>query len=364
MLGHAAAGYDYVLSTGACGFDIGEIVRAERPDIVQLHWIAGNTFRLSSIANIASPIVWRLSDQWPFCGVQHLEPDPNTYTNPPRPVNWIQRRTHISEHVRNRKQTIYAGVKNITLACPSRWLASETKRSALLRERPVELIPTSCDTDVFAIKNRVACRAALGLSPDKRVILIGATSMATKWKGPDLFVESIARLCSTSVDLLHVQIVTFGKDPFDAGSLGGGVDVTHLGQIKDRRLMSILYGAADVFAAPSRMENLSNAVLEALACGTPVVAFAIGGMPDMIDHQVNGFLARPFETSDFANGLRFALQKRERPEIRAVCRQKVLNGFSREQEIERYMSLYGRLLSTQPAPQESRASAPARASAG
>ena len=95
-----------------------------------------------------------------------------------------------------------------------------------------------------------------------------------------------------------------------------------------------------------------------------MVAFAIGGMPDMIDHQVNGFLATPFETSEFADGLRVALGQRGRSDIRFACRKKVLDSFSREQEIERYLALYGRVLSTQAAPQGSRASAPARASAG
>jgi glycosyltransferase involved in cell wall biosynthesis len=238
-------------------------------------------------------------------------------------------------------------------------LASETKSSALLGRRPIELVPTSCDTDLFSIKDRKACRTALGFSPDNFIVLAGATSMATRWKGPDLFVEAIGRLRNAAPDLFPLQIVTFGKDPFDASSLGGQVEVIHLGQIKDRRLMSILYGAADVFAAPSRMENLSNAVLEALACGTPVVAFAIGGMPDMIDHQINGFLAAPFDTQEFANGLRFALFQRDRSDTRLACRQKVLDSFSREQEIDQYIALYRRLLSTQAAPQETRVSAPA-----
>jgi glycosyltransferase involved in cell wall biosynthesis len=364
MLRHAAAGYDYVLSTGACGFDIGKIVRAERPDIVQLHWIGGKTFRLWSMANVDIPIVWRLSDQWPFCGVQHLEPDPNTYVNAPRAVSWFNRRREVSEYVRHAKQGSYAKVASLTLACPSRWLASETKRSALLGQRPIELIPTSCDTDAFSIKDRNVCRTALGLSPRKHIVLVGATSMATRWKGPDLFVEAIQRLSAESSDPRPLQVISFGKDAFDARLLSGPVEVTHLGPIKDRRLMSILYGAADVFAAPSRMENLSNAVLEALACGTPVVAFAIGGMPDMIDHQVNGFLAPPFETSEFAEGLRFTLQQRDRSDIRAACRQKVLNSFSREQEIERYVALYRRLLSARAVTQGSRQPSPAGASAG
>jgi glycosyltransferase involved in cell wall biosynthesis len=339
-------GYDYVLSSGASGFDIGEIVRRERPDIVQLHWIGGSAFRLGSLSGLRTPVVWRLSDQWPFCGVQHLEPDPEAYSAPPSSgMNVFRRWRSPSEHVRQQKAAIYKTVDQLVLVCPSRWLAAETRRSALLGGRPIELIPTSCDTDTFAQKDRGVCRAALGLSTDKRIVLVGATSMGTQWKGLDLFIDAMARLSQQPrPGQRAIQLVTFGKDVGALAGLNSAVDMCHLGPITDRRLMSIVYGAADVFAAPSRMENLANTVLESLACGTPAVAFEIGGMPDMIEHQINGYLAAPFRTEEFAAGLAWALADADRPELRAACRRKVLEGFSVAQEIDGYIALYGRVL--------------------
>jgi glycosyltransferase involved in cell wall biosynthesis len=123
------------------------------------------------------------------------------------------------------------------------------------------------------------------------------------------------------------------------------VEIVHAGPVKDRRLMAILYGAADVFCAPSRMENLANTVLESLACGTPVAAFAIGGMPDMIDHEVNGYLASPFDTTDYCKGIEWSLSQRGREQIRQSCVRKITEGFSLDQEIEGYLRIYQQLCS-------------------
>jgi len=214
----------------------------------------------------------------------------------------------------------------------------------LLGSRPVELIPTSCDTTLFSPKDRNACRVALGLPADKKVVLVGATSMATRWKGLDLFIAAMQQLCEHQ-PAGAIKVVTFGKDALDPPLPQHLADVAHFGTVRDRRLMSMLYNAADVFAAPSRMENLANTVLESLACGTPVVAFAIGGMPDLICPRENGFLAQPFSTEEFAHGIGWALHKCDREDVRAVCRQKVLDGFSVDREIQSYISLYERLLS-------------------
>lgn len=343
MLRPYAARYDYVLSTGSCGFDISRIARQEQPDLVQLHWIGGNSFRLSSLESIRAPVVWRLSDQWPFCGLQHLEPERMAYANPPRSAGWLEGRPALPERVRLRKLRTYNLIQRLVLVCPSRWLEAETRNSALLGNRRIELIPTSCDTDLFSPKDRNACRAAIGISEHGFIVLVGATSMRTKWKGMDLFVDAMSKFFGNAPDA-PLEILTFGHDPFDAPVLNGRVRITHLGPVKDRRLMAILYNAADLFAAPSRMENLANTVLESLSCGTPVVAFDIGGMPDMIEHRRNGFLAAPYDTSVFAAGIRWGFDQRGRDDIRLACRQTILSGFSREQEIEKYIGLYEKLL--------------------
>lgn len=342
LLRHASAGYDYVLSTGRCGFDIGEIVAREDPDIIQLHWIGGNSFRLSSLAGIARPVVWRLSDQWPFCGIQHLEPDSAAYVTPPAKSRFaLDPGKDISEQVRRRKAYIYRRLDELVLVCPSRWLAAETKRSALLGDRRVELIPTSCDTQMFSPRDRAACRSVLGLPGGKFILLVGATTLETHWKGADLFIDAVGRFCSASRQPIHV--VSFGASQLDAGQLAGAVEFTHLGPVKDRRLMSILYNAADAFCAPSRMENLANTVLESLACGTPAIAFRIGGMPDVIDHEVNGYIAAPFDTGDYAAGIAWALINGDSQDVRDACRAKITTRFSLDQEVEGYLRLYERL---------------------
>jgi glycosyltransferase involved in cell wall biosynthesis len=340
---------DYVLSTGFVGFDVHKIVDRERPDILQLHWIGGNSFRLGSLFGIRVPVVWRLSDMWPFCGLEHLQPDARKYVALPREATtWRHPHLDLSEHVRRRKRAIYRSIRELRLVCPSRWLASEAKRSALLGGREIELIPTSCDTGLFSPKAQSACREVLGLSPDKFVVLVGATSMGTRWKGLDLLVEAMTKIVRKPSDRSSagIQILTFGKDPFAALNLSGLASIVHMDQVRDRRLMPIIYNSADVFVAPSRMENLANTVLESLSCGTPVVAFDIGGMPDMIDHLINGFLVSPFDTSNLAEGIQWAIDQRGNEKIREAARNKVLREFSLEGEIDRYVNLYGRLLAS------------------
>jgi glycosyltransferase involved in cell wall biosynthesis len=327
---------DYVLSTGLSGFDMARIVRAEEPDIVQLHWIAGNAFRLYSLRGIRQPIVWRLSDMWPFCGIQHLEPDAERYTTAPSAS------ADLSEAVRRRKRAIYGALPNLTLVCPSRWLAGEVQRSALLGERPVKLIPTSCVTETFHPRDQGACRLALGLPIEDDFVLVGATSMGTRWKGLDLFVEAVAKIAPGRPRPLHV--VAFGRDALKAEALAGVVKLTNVGPVADRELMAILYSAADVFVAPSRMENLANTVLESLACGTPVAAFAIGGMPDMIDHRLNGWLADAYDTDQLSEGIAWLLDAPGKAERSAAARAKVLSRFSLEAEIGGYIELYESLL--------------------
>jgi glycosyltransferase involved in cell wall biosynthesis len=172
--------------------------------------------------------------------------------------------------------------------------------------------------------------------------------MSTRWKGLDLFVNAIVQVGRDPVikSAVDIHVISFGKDPFQTSELNNLVSIEHVGQVKDRRLMSALYNAANVFVAPSRMENLSNAVLESLSCGTPVVAFDVGGMPEMIEHKSNGFLAEPFDTAKLAEGIRWAINRQGDEEVRASARNKILREFSLEKEIDQYIDLYSSLLAS------------------
>lgn len=333
---------DYVLSTGRFGHDAARVARAAAPDLVQLHWIAGGSFQLSRIAGISKPIVWRLPDMWPFCGVEHLMEDSRRFVEGYSPANrptdlagW-----DVSAWAWENKRRTYARLRNLTIVTPSRWLADCARRSALFRNRKVVVIKTGCDTEVFQPRDQAACRTVLDMPADRRIILAGATCMKTRWKGGDLLVEAVNQLVAT------------GNTPFELVIFGRGGEAVQervkcpvrcFGTVKSERLMAALYAAADVFVAPSRMENMANTVLEAMACGTPCAAFEIGGMPDMIEHGVSGWLAKPFDTNELAAGLRAVLAN-PTSERRAAARRRIERDFTVAEQGRQYQALYASLL--------------------
>ena len=121
---------------------------------------------------------------------------------------------------------------------------------------------------------------------------------------------------------------------------------THaLGEIDDDGLLALFYSAIDVFVLPSTEDNLPNTIMEALACGTPSVAFSIGGIPDMIKHKINGYLCRPFSSQGLADGIRWVLDDELRwHHLSAAARDKVLTDYSPELIANRYLDLYQQLV--------------------
>jgi glycosyltransferase involved in cell wall biosynthesis len=127
-----------------------------------------------------------------------------------------------------------------------------------------------------------------------------------------------------------------------------GFKTNYFGRLNDDISLSLLYAAADLFVAPSLEDNLPNTVIEALACGTPCVAFNIGGMPDPIEHQENGYLAKPFEIEDFTRGIAWVLENQQRHQkLCQMARQKIELEFSLELQVQRYLSLFAEILDRQ-----------------
>ncbi len=342
LLADVQARSDYVLSTGRFGHDAARVARADAPDLVQLHWIAGGSFRLARLPGIAVPIVWRLPDMWPFCGVEHLMEDSRRFTEGYSPANRPAdlTGTDISAWAWENKRRTYAHLRSLTIVTPSRWLADCVRRSALLRDRNVVVIKTGCDTSTFRPREQAACRHVLDLPADRRIILAGATCMKTRWKGGDLLVQAINQLAGSATT--PFELVLFGQGG-EAIQQQVKCPVRCLGKVKSEQLMAALYAAADVFVAPSRMENMANTVLEAMACGAPCVAFDIGGMPDMIEPGVNGELAKAFDTGELAHGIR-AILNQPAPARRAAARRKIELEFSVAEQGRQYHALYQSLL--------------------
>ena len=127
--------------------------------------------------------------------------------------------------------------------------------------------------------------------------------------------------------------------------MGSGVRCHYLGKLRDQVSLALAYAASDVFAAPSTLDNFPNTVLEASACGTPCVAFNIGGMPELIDHLRNGYLAKPFEVEDLAKGIAWVLRDKDRHKwLSSTAREKVEKEFTLERYTKRYLALFGEIV--------------------
>jgi glycosyltransferase involved in cell wall biosynthesis len=276
------------------------------PDIVNLHWLGTGTLSIEEIGRIRRPVVWTLHDMWTFTGAEHytvadrFQRDYARDTRPPeeRGVDWNRRTwTRKRRHWR----------RPMHIVTPSRWLADCAGQSALTAGWPISVIPTPVDTSVWRPMEQAAARELLGLPQESRLVLFGADGgEVSRIKGADLLRAALSRLVPylSSDATRPIQLAVFGgrRAWYDPGG-PDAYPTHHLGRINDDRLLRAVYAAADVMIVPSRMDNFPNVALESLACGTPVVAFRIGGLADIVEDGVTGRLVEPFDVDGLARAI-------------------------------------------------------------
>ena len=312
-----------------------------KPDIVNLHWVNFGYFRLEAIAKIKAPIVWTLHDMWALTGGCHYSGQCDGYKFscgkcPPLSSN---REWDLSRWVWQRKSKAWQNT-NFTIVAPSNWLAKCAQNSSLFQGSRIEVIPNGLDITKYKPVNRQEARQWLGLPSDKKLLLFGAVNaLSDARKGFDLLKRALTDL-SHSEWGNRLELLVFGSDnPSELADLP--LKSHCIGKLSDDIALALIYAAADAFIAPSREDNLPNTVMEALACGTPCVAFDIGGMADMIEHEGNGFLARPFEIEDLSKGVTWILENEERHQrLGQQARKKVEAEFSYERQAKQYLSLF------------------------
>jgi glycosyltransferase involved in cell wall biosynthesis len=331
-------------------------VRRLQPDVVNLHWIAGGFVNPASLALLAeTPVVWTLHDMWAFCGAEHYTGGDDRYikgytpTNRPRGESGFD----LNRWTWQRKLLAITKLQRLTIVADSRWLAGCARQSVMFHGRRVEAVNYGLDHTRFRPIPKAAARQILGVPEDKVLILFGAINAAHDVrKGIDLLAAALHQFATNASSELarRVECMVFGSSA-PRNPVNFGFPTTYLGGLSDEIALAVVYAAADVMIVPSREEAFGQTALEALACGTPVAAFDIGGLPDSVEHKRNGYLARPFDTAELAYGIQWITEDKHRYEQLAIhARAKVLAGFTLEHQARRYATLYQELISVPPAP--------------
>ena len=307
------------------------------PDIVHLHWICGGMMTIEDIARIKAPIVWSLHDMWAFTGGCHYDEECQGYEKECGNCKVLgsDKDNDLSKKIFKRKQKAFTQKKDITIVGISNWLNECSKNSTLLKDKNHINLPNPLDTNIFKPFDKEKARELWGLPKDKKLVLFGAMGATSDpRKGFYELMESLEEIEDSNVEL-----VIFGSERCeDTKDLG--FNVYYLGQLYDDVSLVTLYNSVDVMIVPSLQENLSNAIMESLACGVPVVGFDIGGNADMIDHERNGYLAKPFSTIDLAFGIEWVLNNYNYKILCQNARNKVLNNFDSVVLAEKYIELY------------------------
>lgn len=315
------------------------------PDLVHLQWINEGFLQIETLAKFKKPIVWTLRDMWAFTGGCHYNGDCDRYTKScgSCPQLGSHNRSDLSRKVWQRKNQAWKNL-NLTVVALSSWLAKCAAQSSLFSHLEIKVIPNGIDTQLYRPIDRQMARTLLNLPQHKQIILFGAiNSTSDSRKGFHLLqpaLQNLRKLLSPD----KVELVVFGASrPENPPDLG--FPCHYLGHFHDDLSLSLLYSAANVFIAPSVQENLANTVLEALACGIPCIAFNIGGMPDLIEHQQTGYLASPYQIDDMTQGIFWILENQERyQKLSFLARKKIEQGFKLEDIAAKYSSLYADLL--------------------
>jgi len=316
------------------------------PDIINPHWINQGFVQIETLAKLKRPLVWTLHDMWAFTGGCHYNQDCERYTAScgACPQLGSNKDWDLSRWVWQRKTKAWKDL-NLTIVCPSSWLAECARTSSLFKDVRVEVIPYGLDTGKYKPLNRQVARELLHLPQDKQLVLFGALKATSdKRKGFHLLQPALQDL-SKSGWQEGLELVIFGSSAPEK-PLDLGFKTHYLGTLSDDLSLALVYSAADIFVLPSTQDNLPNTVLEAIACGTPCVAFNIGGMPDMIEHQKNGYLAQPYKIEDLAQGIAWVLENKERHrKLGDRAREKAEQEFTLEIQARRYLSLFTEILS-------------------
>ena len=335
----------FAFSTGKLGVSILNHPLVKEADILHIHW-TNHSFlahkHIGELMNMGKPVVVTLHDMWYFTGGCHYSGACERFMQECGNCKFLKHphEGDLSSKGWKKKQAIYSD-KTTFVAC-SNWLADVAKTSSLLRNNRVLAIPNPIDISVFRKKDQTVSRKQFGLPEDKTLLLYVAAKVDDERKGYKYLSAALKELFESDSEIKKdLEIVVMGNVK-DKSEIEFYFPTHFTGSLSDPETIVSCYSAADLFVAPSLEDNLPNTLIESMACGTPVVAFHTGGIPDIIDHTLNGYLAEYKNSQDLIRGIEWTLT---RPELAEKCVEKVHTAFSEAAVSSRFIDLYRSLTS-------------------
>ena len=319
-------------------------------DIIHLHWINHGFLdpkHIAEIRKLGKPVVWTFHDSNAFTGGCHVRYTCNHYQqqcgNCPLLINSAD--DDISHRIWQQKNKAYQQL-DFNIIAPSLWMQASVKKSSLMRGKATSNIPNTLETDVFKPINKKEAKAKAGLPTDKFIFLSGfMPSRKDLHKGTQYLLESMELLRQRlGAETDQIELVVFGNRgtenlpdfPFKT---------SFLGTINNDEKLALHYAAADAFLIPSLEDNLPYTVMESMSCGTPVIAFTTGGIPDMVRHEHSGYLATYRSSVSFTDGMEWIIKHPERDKLNQQARQTIMDSFSEEVIAKKHIEVYQRLVS-------------------
>jgi glycosyltransferase involved in cell wall biosynthesis len=334
--------YVNILST----FDIHKHQFYKEADILNLHNIHNGYFNYLAIPSLTKekPAIFTLHDMWSFTGhcIYSYEcerwkigcgkcPHPDTY--PAIGIDNTQLEWKLKNWVYSRS--------NLTIVTLSNWFTEKVQQS-ILNCFPIYQIPNGIDTEAYQPLDPKQSKSLLGIPSNKKVLMFGSEYINDPRKGSDLLLKALQRLPESLK--AEIVLLTFGKHS-ETLTKAVGLSNIHLGYVSSTRLKSIAYSSADLFIFPTRADNLPLVLQESMACGTPIVSFKVGGVPDLVRPGITGYLAQPEDAQDFCNGIvRLLEDENLRQSMGKNCRAIALEEYPLELQAQRYIELYRQVL--------------------
>ncbi|MDL2257210.1 glycosyltransferase [Bacteroidales bacterium OttesenSCG-928-I14] len=339
--------YLFSVSLANTGFDISKHPLIQNADIIHLHWVNHGFLSLKSIQKLierGKPVVWTLHDMWSATGICHYPYECTNYQSGCHDCQYLlnPHKKDLSYTYFNKKRSL--GLDKIQYVGCSKWIAGETEKGAFLSGASFTSIPNPIDTNIFSPKERIEARKRFNLPQDKYLLLFSAAKISDERKGGIYFVEACNYLQTNYPEIAEkTEVLLMGQGDsefFEQIRL----KVNTLSYISDEESMAYAYSAADAFVIPSLGDNLPNTIMESMACGTPCIGFNVGGIPEMIEHKTNGYIAEYKDSKDLMAGIIDVLDPTNLSAYSSNAVKKVNREYKEAVIVQSYTQLYQRLL--------------------